>query len=535
MRRKQPAIVAAAVVMVWAGWAPAEAPRKVAGKVFLDANGNGKCDPGEPGIAGVRITDSVKFVVTGPDGAYRIGVSDDPMFPCKGSQVVSVSWPSGKWPTGQWWARLDQIADARAVHFGLREDKQDRPFLFAHITDDHSNGVVVENYGRNFPHMAEALQFVFETGDMGYATPEGAEKTFTDIVKNGRTLPVPIFYLPGNHDYVAIHSQTWTKQDPMYGGGAYTRHLGPVRWSFDYGQSHFVGIDWVTPQGDKLECGLPGVAMEFLKRDLALAKKGAAVFVFVHFPNIPAGALMPEKFSSVSVFGGHSHQFAHWGGGKVTYTTQIALWGAGGCGLVHVAGKDVEFLYRCAGCKWGDWKGMAQRGAHLNFCPMFGFAYRLMPEVEKTRQPVTKVAVSPLAGSRAIDAGPLAGKSAEIELDIAPGSAKQIGLKIHGDQRTLTVAWDGQWLTCDGIRVPMPLREWEEAVRMRLIADGSVVRMQVNGMYEIARPLATTTLKAEAFAVGGQARLEKFDVYRYELDKAAQSRPVKARAGARVR
>ncbi|MCE5325032.1 MAG: metallophosphoesterase [Planctomycetaceae bacterium] len=522
----------------------AAAPKTVSGKVFLDANGNGKLDAGEKGLVGVRVTDSVKFVVTGADGSYKIDVSDDEMFPQKGSQVVSVSWPSGHWPVGQWWARLDQIKDVAGVDFALREDKETGPFIFAHITDDHSSGGVVDNWGKNFPMMGQTVKFTVETGDMGYATPEGAEKMFSDILKNGRTLPAPIFYVPGNHDYVGVHQTDWSKPDPQAGGGAYTRHLGPVRWSFDYRGAHFVGIDWVRPEGGKIECGIPDIALAFLKADLDAVKAGTTVFAFVHFPNIPPQALQPQKFAAVYVFGGHSHSFASWeqAGGKIINTTQIALWGAGACGLVHVDGGNTEFLYRCAGCKWGDWKGMAQRGQHLNFCPLFDFAYKVMPQVEKLRQPIQQIADKPLGGTgvspvrgMAVSAmqekeSPEHGRDAHatvdvakgtsavlVEAEIAPGAAKTMGLKLCGD-RALETTWDGKWLTCDGMRVPMPLREWEKSIRIRLTVSGGVMVMQVNGMYQFARPLKDVT-KVQAVAAGGAATLKTLNVFSYDAAK----------------
>ena len=45
------------------------------GVVFLDRNGNGRRDPGEPGVAGVAVSDQVRVVQTGPDGSFRIVAS----------------------------------------------------------------------------------------------------------------------------------------------------------------------------------------------------------------------------------------------------------------------------------------------------------------------------------------------------------------------------------------------------------------------------------------------------------------------------
>ena len=502
----------------------ARAPRRLSGVVYVDKNRNGRCDPGE-GLAGVRVTDGVQFVKTGPDGSYSITVSDDPLFPFKPAQVVSVCWPAGVWPAGPWSARLDQVADPQHVELHPREDKQPATFMFAQITDDHSAGAVVENFGKNFPRMGEALKFVIETGDLGYAVADGADKEFSDILKHGRTLPVPILYVPGNHDYVGIHSTDWSKQDPLAGGGAYTKYLGPTRWSFDYAGSHFVGLDWGTPDAaGKLQCGVPPIAQEFLKHDLETAKAGANLFVFLHYPDVPPEVLRAEKFANVCVIGGHSHQFGLWKEGKAIYTTQIALWGGGACGLVHVAGSSVDFVYRCAGCRWGDWQGMAKRGEHLGFCPMHHFAFRTLPAVEKVRVPLRQIADKPLAGSEVIETGK-ENKALAIDLEILPGDARTIGLRLCGQDRLLPITWDGVWLACDGIRVPMPLRDWEKTVRLRAVVQGGTVEMQINGMYQFTRPLAAGPLKIEAYAVGGKATIKKFCVYRYDpaaLGKSAR-------------
>ena len=98
----------------------ADVPGVVSGKVFLDANGNGKLDAGKKPLPGVRVTDGLSFVTTAADGSYSITIGKDPAIPYRGSQVISVCWPQDTWPSGPWWARLDQIKDPAHVDFALR-------------------------------------------------------------------------------------------------------------------------------------------------------------------------------------------------------------------------------------------------------------------------------------------------------------------------------------------------------------------------------------------------------------------------------
>ncbi len=48
----------------------------IEGRVFDDANGNGKPDAGEKGLRGIRVSDGVTIVRTGRDGFYKIDKAD---------------------------------------------------------------------------------------------------------------------------------------------------------------------------------------------------------------------------------------------------------------------------------------------------------------------------------------------------------------------------------------------------------------------------------------------------------------------------
>jgi hypothetical protein len=170
-------------------WAADAGSDCISGKVFLDVNGNGKPDPGEKGIAEVRVTDGISFATTDADGAYSIKIAEDYMIPCRPARTVSVCWPTGKWPTGRWWYRLSEIADAKAVSFGLRNDEQKLPFVFLHTSDDHGAGQMYsEHYAHDARLMKPAAKFIFNTGDMGYATPEGGDHVSLDC-RPRRRLP----------------------------------------------------------------------------------------------------------------------------------------------------------------------------------------------------------------------------------------------------------------------------------------------------------------------------------------------------------
>lgn len=229
-----------AMAMFWPPAArAAETPDTVSGKVFLDANGNGRLDAGEQGIPGVRVSDGVNFVTTAADGSYTIKLAADPSFKYRPAQTIAVCWPSGKWPTSRHWVRLKDIQDAQAVHFGLRDDKQSLPFMYLQQSDSHCRfpgGCAAFAAFAN--HLGSEVKFVLDTGDTSFG-PEGKDgpTTFRVLTEAEKKFKAPFLHAIGNHDVMGEGNGEFD------GLAAWTRNLGPLRWSFDYADVHFAGID----------------------------------------------------------------------------------------------------------------------------------------------------------------------------------------------------------------------------------------------------------------------------------------------------
>ena len=60
------------------------------GVVFEDVNGNRRRDPGEPGLAGVSVSNGLEVTRTGPDGGYSLPVAE--------GDVLFVTKPRGYAP-----------------------------------------------------------------------------------------------------------------------------------------------------------------------------------------------------------------------------------------------------------------------------------------------------------------------------------------------------------------------------------------------------------------------------------------------------
>ncbi len=319
---------------------PAPIADVVSGKVFLDAKGNGRPEDGKP-LPDIRVTDGVNIVTTGPDGSYTLPIGDDFTTPQKGSRTIAVNWPSGKWPSGRWWTRVDQIADARHVDFFLRDDDQPLPFAFLQVSDDHAAGWPYNTFGPPAARLKPMLRFLVNTGDTGDCSVSH---------KNALKFPVPVMTVPGNHD-IFNHGPQRFLQDPMAGNGAYTRSLGPVRWSFDYAGVHFAGMDWMDPSIPvEINGNVSQVAAEWLEKDLRLVKPGTRIFVFVHFPSgCDKYYEVIAKYKVSQVFAGHIHEYKHLEYGGVPAVTAVNFIAGGN--LIVVEKDDFSLAEFCLGCK----------------------------------------------------------------------------------------------------------------------------------------------------------------------------------------
>lgn len=480
-----------------------KAPAAVSGVVFLDVNANGKRDAGEKGIAGVAVTDGVDIVETGDDGAYNISIHPDATIPWTPARTISISWPDGHWPVGKHWQRLSDIPDGKNADFALRPDKQTLPFAFSHITDDHGSGGTYQAFSRDLKLLGGMSKFIVDTGDMlyaNYSVPAAAIGPYRALAANIKKADfgVPLFGVPGNHDNVGttMKPEEYDREHPLFCHGLFTRHIGPVRWSFDYGGCHFVGLDWKQPAAgmEKWENIAPQEAVDWFAKDLARVPKDRRVFVFIHFPTGVDDYHKLIGRASWS-FGGHAHRYRQYNYGGPS-TVGLNLRGNGSSNLVVVTQDDFAVVARCPGCK-------ADRNYHSKDCAI---AHRTKGDMAARLAPVRgePVAVPAQAlGTTTIDAG---GAGIEIETTIAIGTARRVGMKI-GNQE---VVYEKGTLHVAGIPVPFePWPEQNNTLTLHIAASNGMLMVHANSLIRILKPAQVGDAgKVTFFGNGGTARLE---------------------------
>ena len=328
-------------------------------------------------IAGVPVSDGVQIVRTGEDGKYTLNVA-----PCV-RPIVYISVPDGyKLQPDAFWRAVKFKADQAGADFKLSPRKSVKNFVFIQITDSHHvagthSAQDVASFIKAANAMEPSPEFVVDTGDLAMGV-DGDPKVsgvldnclaqydgFVDVFK---PLDCPLLKTIGNHD-CAI---SLPEKLPEHHKGLYRRYFGPMNYSFDYGDIHFIALDADTDgpvEPGKWQDGKYDVfdekALAWLAKDLALLPKGKAIVLFIHQPpygvrNFDRLVEMLKPYNLRSAFSGHWHRnntlderqrgesgpfivtgalFGGWGGKPCT----DGAWR--GYRFVAVDGKDVRSCY----------------------------------------------------------------------------------------------------------------------------------------------------------------------------------------------
>ena len=245
----------------------------IEGRVYLDANQNGRWDDGETGVPGVLVSDGRRVVATDAGGRYRLD-SDD------ARALLWITVPRDHRPMASFWRWAD---GHQPENFGLVRHRQPNDFCFIQITDTHiGNAEALRLFAKQSSKLPIPIPFVVNTGDLGgdaFAETKGARKIYDRYLSAISAFEQPLFNVPGNHDHVAFLNKAADKNDPLYGKGLYRQLFGPMHYSWDWGNVHFVALDGTSlPYQEKL--GTEQLA--WLKADLSFQPHDKPLVLFCH-------------------------------------------------------------------------------------------------------------------------------------------------------------------------------------------------------------------------------------------------------------
>ena len=254
----------------------------VHGVVYDDRNGNGRRDPGEPGIVGAAVSNQDTVVLTDARGGYRMLSA--------GGGVVHVSVPDGWLSKGAFWHSAS-AGSATTADFPLMRAPLGDDFLFVHASDTHISPASLSRTER-LRALVDSIKpaFVIITGDLVRDALRVGEQEATGYYEmfnaQAARFKRPLWTIPGNHENFGIERKLSgvSADHPLYARAMYRHFRGPDYYSFNAGGIHFVGLNSVDIDDMSYYGHVDSLQLAWLSRDLAVVPSSMPVITFNHIP-----------------------------------------------------------------------------------------------------------------------------------------------------------------------------------------------------------------------------------------------------------
>ncbi len=258
----------------------------MSGVVFEDANANGVRDQGEPGLAGVLVSNGIEVARTAPDGQYTLEVNT------RDSRFVIMTVPSGYQATTEFYAAADSVTATREFGLAFTGGSGEEVLRFVHASDPQvTDPDARQRFEATLADVAaldKPVAFAVVTGDLVHSANEAQ---FTEVAQAFDQSPLPLYPVIGDHDL-----------DPdSLRVRSYERWFGPTCYSFDKGGVHFVAFNNVAPISADGEWR----QYDWLAADIAQAS--GQVVMLTHFMTSRADLDRYTAMGVDAVFSGHWH------------------------------------------------------------------------------------------------------------------------------------------------------------------------------------------------------------------------------------
>ena len=318
----------------------------VSGLVFEDKDGSGKPGPGNPGLAGVLVSNGKDIAVTDADGRYTLPLPEEAViFVIKPAGFMPPVDPATNLPR---FYRLHQPDGSPAslnltfagvpptgplppsVDFALRRLDEPTAFEVVLFTDPQPESDVEVDFIRE--DVIEALagtkaQFGLTSGDIMFDDLSLYDR-YNAIIG---TIGLPWWNVGGNHDL------NFEAPDRQRSRETFKRVFGPNYYAFFYSQTLFLmlddvdylGTDKTRPHGEGVYEGrLDATQLEFVRNVLTHTPPDTLIVMVLHIPlrtymDMPVHASSIEKASRDELFAlfegrrytvsfsGHTHTTEH--------------------------------------------------------------------------------------------------------------------------------------------------------------------------------------------------------------------------------
>ncbi len=272
-------------------------PQMAKGYVYHDKNKNGKRDAGEPGIAGIKVSDQTLITRTDRNGFWQLPLEEDQdtryfvikprnwMTPVSDKQLP-VFYYNHK-PAGSPKVRFGGVEPTgplpASIDFALTPRKEPTQFKALFFGDSQPRDVREVDYLRR-----DVIEPIIGKHDVDFGVTLG-DIVFDDLtvfepyINAVALLGIPWYNVLGNHDI------NFDVPNDEHSDETFERYFGPNYYSFDHGPVHFVVLDNVEwkREGE----GRGGYTGKFgekqlawLEKDLSMIPQNQLVVLMMHIP-----------------------------------------------------------------------------------------------------------------------------------------------------------------------------------------------------------------------------------------------------------
>ncbi len=279
----------AGLTLLWATGAAASTAL-VHGVVFDDRNGNGVRDVGEPGLAGVGVSDGTAVALTDASGRYEFAALD--------GATLFVIKPRGWRPPvtaqhlPQFYRRpVSGMPPGTAIDFPLLKSDEADDFRVLLFTDPQpASAKEVGYFDRTIiDGLAGTRDFAFSVtlGDVVYDRHE----LYASLTAAMARIGVPTYNVAGNHDL------DLGTADDRHAMTSFELAYGPSTYAFHYGRVLFVALNDVRfLGGPRYIGGLREDQFAFLENLLRVTPRDELVVLMMHIPWFYPNPLNAETF-----------------------------------------------------------------------------------------------------------------------------------------------------------------------------------------------------------------------------------------------
>lgn len=311
------------------------------GTVFLDNNGNGNREPGEPGLPGIRVSDGEQVVVTDAVGSYLLVTpSGRSTFLIKPAGFHA--WPRLDGLPNTWVNVQTQagpplryggvpLSSAACKDFALARDQEAPPSSLEVLVfgdPQPKSRVDIDYYRRDIVDPVRGKHHARLGISLGDIVSDDLS-LFPALKAVDATLGIPWLHAPGNHDIDFDADNDERSLDTF-------RHaFGPDTYAWEESLANFIVLDDVIYLPGKSAAYIGGLREQqftFLQTYLAGAPKDRLLVLSLHIPlfDTTAGVetfrradrerlfALLQPFPNVLVLSAHSHNQQHFFHGRDT-------------------------------------------------------------------------------------------------------------------------------------------------------------------------------------------------------------------------